>query len=399
MGETYFVENDVTENPIPESIKVNFPYVTKKTPSDFSYFELLFKRPVFFKHLDAKGSAKNSFKFFLLKHFHHNMKPIADVFYWMKFIFEKSPEKYLVVQGPVPHVVEMLRFHYESWTLNEIELRTVKRGVRRLLFFLAKCSIRDCIDYSEGSLILFNVIDPFLIRAYRILHPNKKIFVRIHDDIKSVQKTYDKNESLSVLRHNISKLLKDNVINHISTYNKMDSEILNVEYSPNSVSFLALRRIDAMVREYIYVFIGAYSEKVGNLRLTNINILEKVIQNLYPSTKRFVYTFLVGGKDLKTKRVAYSDYISMVAKSEVVVDFYRIAPDEGWSFRISEAIALGRKIITNRSGIKKADFYHPSRVFIFGEDSFDDFSSFIEGEYLPLPDYIKNRYNSDLIYR
>ena len=37
-----------------------------------------------------------------------------------------------------------------------------------------------------------------------------------------------------------------------------------------------------------------------------------------------------------------------IVQSKAIIDFYRLSPDEGLSFRTAEALALKKKIITNR---------------------------------------------------
>ena len=72
---------------------------------------------------------------------------------------------------------------------------------------------------------------------------------------------------------------------------------------------------------------------------------------------------------------------------------YRVTADEGFSFRIPEALLLERKIITNRSIVLKCDFYDPSRFFVIGYDSPNRLEEFIKGDFKALCPEIKNRYD------
>lgn len=83
-------------------------------------------------------------------------------------------------------------------------------------------------------------------------------------------------------------------------------------------------------------------------------------------------------------------------KSEIFVDLVRISQSEGYSYRIPEAIILNRKIITNRITVLDEDFYSPDRVFIIGHDSIERLQSFLEADIAPLPERIRNRYDSTL---
>lgn len=54
-----------------------------------------------------------------------------------------------------------------------------------------------------------------------------------------------------------------------------------------------------------------------------------------------------------------------MSESRAVIDLWRLAPGEGYSFRISEALTLNSKIITNRTCILNEPFYDASRMFVF----------------------------------
>ena len=84
----------------------------------------------------------------------------------------------------------------------------------------------------------------------------------------------------------------------------------------------------------------------------------------------------------------------MIGRSEIMVDMYRIDPGEGLSFRIPEALLLGRKVITNRLMVLDCDFYDPSRFFVIGHDSPGRLEAFLKGDFRPLSPEIRKRYDS-----
>ena len=97
--------------------------------------------------------------------------------------------------------------------------------------------------------------------------------------------------------------------------------------------------------------------------------------------------------EFKIKSIPYSEYLNLIGQSEIVIDMYRISPDEGLSFRIFEALQLGRKVITNRLIILKYDFYDSSRFFVIGYDSIERLGEFITNDFKCLPEEILNRYD------
>ena len=64
------------------------------------------------------------------------------------------------------------------------------------------------------------------------------------------------------------------------------------------------------------------------------------------------------------ERQPYQELLNLTLAASVLIDLYRITPDEGYSFRISEALAMNKKIITNRIGLDKEEFYSPELILI-----------------------------------
>lgn len=98
------------------------------------------------------------------------------------------------------------------------------------------------------------------------------------------------------------------------------------------------------------------------------------------------------------KWITYSDFVKKYALSEVYIDLLRVADNEGYSFRIPEALWLNRKIISNRFSLREEPFYTPERIFLLGYDSFDTLREFLEREIEPLPEKILTLLDARLWY-
>ena len=94
--------------------------------------------------------------------------------------------------------------------------------------------------------------------------------------------------------------------------------------------------------------------------------------------------------------ISYNQYLREIAASEIVIDLTRNCQDEGFSFRIAEALFLNKKIITNRLIILNEPFYSPERIFLIGHDSYLRLDSFLQNDLAPLPESILKFYNSRL---
>lgn len=88
--------------------------------------------------------------------------------------------------------------------------------------------------------------------------------------------------------------------------------------------------------------------------------------------------------------------MKLYARSEVYVDLYRVDEDEGFSYRIPEALFLNRKIISNRTILHDESFYSPERIFLIGIDPIERLKSFLETDIEPLPEEVLRLYDSRL---
>ena len=67
------------------------------------------------------------------------------------------------------------------------------------------------------------------------------------------------------------------------------------------------------------------------------------------------------------KPLPYKEYLKQLCQSRVVIDLYRISPDEGLSFRTAEALILDKKTITNRN-INIYNFFNQNKFFILNNE-------------------------------
>ena len=81
----------------------------------------------------------------------------------------------------------------------------------------------------------------------------------------------------------------------------------------------------------------------------------------------------------------------LMLNSEILIDLLR--PNQtGLSFRIFEAMAMNKKIITNNKMIKKYDFYNPNNIFVIDENFTEISEDFLKKPYEKIPDFIYNKY-------
>ena len=81
----------------------------------------------------------------------------------------------------------------------------------------------------------------------------------------------------------------------------------------------------------------------------------------------------------------------LMLNSEILIDLLR--PNQtGLSFRIFEAMAMNKKIITNNKMIKNTTFYNPNNIFVIDENFTEISEGFLKKPYEKIPDFIYNKY-------
>ena len=97
------------------------------------------------------------------------------------------------------------------------------------------------------------------------------------------------------------------------------------------------------------------------------------------------YLTLINDKLTMTDIKKYSD------ESKILLDICR-KKQVGLSFRIFESLGCHKKIITTNKDIINYDFYNPSNIFVIDEENVVIDTSFIESNYLDIPNHIYDKY-------
>lgn len=131
------------------------------------------------------------------------------------------------------------------------------------------------------------------------------------------------------------------------------------------------------------------AEKITNLGKTYHYLVvgKKSWKKKYFSGKNPGWTF-------STKRLHHQDIPKFYSEGKIILDLVRENQD-GLSFRIFEAMALKKKIITNNKTIKEYDFYDPENILIINKDLSNIERSFFESDYQDIDPEIYHKYTLD----
>lgn len=89
---------------------------------------------------------------------------------------------------------------------------------------------------------------------------------------------------------------------------------------------------------------------------------------------------------------SFRQSIELTQGSEFLLDLHNSIHD-GLSFRIFESIGYDKKLITDNQLVRDYDFYNPSNIFVFENNTFQDFDTFIKSPYQQLDVVIKQKYS------
>ncbi len=132
--------------------------------------------------------------------------------------------------------------------------------------------------------------------------------------------------------------------------------------------------------------IAEYLESIG--KTTKICVVPMIKTPPVEQYKRYYNTNLDASA---THKKGYQNSLEMLQKSKIVLDVVQ-SGQEGQTLRAVEAMFLSKKIITTNPLVRCEPFYHPSRVFIWGEDSVEGLTEWIECEFEPLEHSIMEVY-------
>ena len=138
---------------------------------------------------------------------------------------------------------------------------------------------------------------------------------------------------------------------------------------------------------------------------------DKRIQILFKLTKKLdtlglsYYAKIVGKKAWKEhlnvdsrrtvfftrRRLAHKDVPEFYGTGKVLLDLIR-DNQSGLSFRIFEAMALKKKIITDNQTVKEYDFYNPNNILVLNDDMSNVEKSFFETAYQELDPEVYRKY-------
>lgn len=188
-------------------------------------------------------------------------------------------------------------------------------------------------------------------------------------------------------------------INHRNIFDKIYSfDLKDVEEFPylipiTNFNYLA-KKINTSPRKIAFLVVLKSMERE--------RILKK-IADILDEKRKTNYEFIVVKPQLKetnpkiklvSKALSMENVFKKMNDSKILIDLVR-KDQTGLSFRIFEAMALHKKIITNNKTIIKYDFYNPNNILVIDELLQDISDDFLNTPYQEISEEIYNKYTLD----
>lgn len=220
---------------------------------------------------------------------------------------------------------------------------------------------------------------------------------KYHLEIKKHTKKYIAYLYDSVSRCPVEHLL-NGIFDEIFSFDNDDILKYNFKKTTNYI-YLEKQELNNIKPKFDLFYLASYDKRFNFLK-----DLSKKSDEI-----KIDYLFLIIGKKLwlksiissiylkksglkyQIKRVNQAELIEKYSISNCILDLVR-DNQTGLSFRIFEAMALQKKIVTDNQSIKSYDFYNPTNILVIDKKNFNIENDFFNNAYIPIPKEIYNNY-------
>jgi hypothetical protein len=225
-----------------------------------------------------------------------------------------------------------------------------------------------------------------------VIRPDR-ISKETHLEIKKITDRYISYIYDSCIRFPIDHLL-NGIFDEIFSFDLVDSKKYGFKFITNYI-YLDKKEIQLFNKNNDAIFIIMSVDE-------RFQILNKLAN--YFSANNINFKFILVGKKrpknsnesiiFSKKTLLYSDFKTDLENSKICLDLIRFNHN-GLSFRIFEALAMQKKIITTNKSIIEYDFYNPNNIMVIDENNLVVDATFFKTPYQPLSDAVFKKYTID----
>lgn len=251
---------------------------------------------------------------------------------------------------------EIIAFHLTAEQIKEtlfikLDLHKNSDKIQNVINFLKKCisNLDDKVNFS-GVIVCINCISYSFLQCIERVISKDQIIIKYNDMIDSLN--YKGTESIASIVNNIKNYTKN-----ILSYSMLDCKKYGFIYEANIVNkdnlmkyvtevkkkaifvgFINKDRIDALEKVINILIKDGYLVEIYTLGIHEDYVWEKInkINKQYGDIIKVGYYF------------DYFSYVKLISDAEILIDIYRLQKDEGNSYRVYEAYAMNKILMTNR---------------------------------------------------
>lgn len=180
------------------------------------------------------------------------------------------------------------------------------------------------------------------------------------------------------------------------TFDPVDAKNYNLKFLPNFY-FAEDRNTNPSTDLF---FLSSYDSRypliekiVKTIENQNDNIKIKVLQ-LPRGKKNTIPKPASNSIEFIDKPISFVETTALMKDTKIVLDIQKDI-QRGLTFRVFEAMGLGKKLITTNTDIINYDFYNPNNIFIWTDDSTSVPDDFLNTPYEELPEEIYKKYSQE----
>ena len=220
---------------------------------------------------------------------------------------------------------------------------------------------------------------------------------KYHLEIKKYTSRYIAYLYDSVARCPVEHLLED-VFDTIFSFDTADVKKYGFQETTNYI-YLEKQKITETKSTFDVFYLASFDKRMDFLKQISNKLDGIQVSYLFIIVGKKTWKkqlFAVFGKTNKNiiyrrKRINQENLGDYYAKSNAIFDLVR-DHQTGLSFRVFEAMAYQKKLITNNPNIMNYDFYNSNNIMVINEKKLEFDPAFFSSNYEPLADKIYNKY-------
>lgn len=263
-----------------------------------------------------------------------------------------------------------------------------KNSFEKISNFISKTFLGKNVKKIKAEDFVLNTLKSSSQFDYILAINPERISKQTHRVIKKHTKQYIAYLYDSLERHNAKSLLHD-IFDKIYSFDKKDAKQFNLNFLPN---YIHLKKRNTLLVPKNKIFsISSIDD-----RYTTINKFVAYFDANSIKHETIFYDKKRPKKILESviftkNKLNQSQIQDKIENATIVLDVLR-KNQTGISFRIFDALALEKKIITTNKSIKDFDFYNPNNILIVDKENITIPIDFLTSEYTKLPENILKNY-------